>query len=208
MGLIGRRPDHHPPPDERRARARGREGLAEALHDPDPDVRRWAATDLAGVAGAVPLLAARVGAEPDGVVLRAVLTSLVAAGDEGAARALAPHIRCDDAALRNAVVEAMARMPGTRALVPELLADPDHDVRGLTVSMLAAMRAPQVPGWLLAVIRDDPHPNVCGIAVDELAEVGDPSMVPDLEALCRRFPGDAFLRFAVDVAVGRLGEGR
>jgi len=55
------------------------------------------------------------------------------------------------------------------------------------------------------VVRFDPHINVCAAAVDGLAEVGGPEAVADLQDLRGRYAGNAFMEFAIDTAIRRIG---
>jgi hypothetical protein len=66
---------------------------------------------------------------------------------------------------------------------------------------------PQAPRWLEAVLRSDPHVNVCAAAVEGLAEMGGPASRPALAALPERFPGEPFIAFAVQAALSRIGPG-
>lgn len=191
---------------DRRNRERDVPGLLAALEHTDPDVRRWAALDLAGKPEATEALSARLATEESRAARDAIVTALVQTGGEPVARALVPHLRSEDAAVRNAAVGALALIEATAMVVPELLADPDPDVRVLCVMVLASLHDPRVPDWLLSVIEGDDHANVCGCAVDVLAEVGEPGMCDALEALPARFPSDPFLPFAVDLAVKRLSQ--
>lgn len=121
---------------------------------------------------------------------------------------LLPCLRSEDAALRNGVIEALQRMPD--ALVPHirpLLEDEDSDVRIFAVNVLGALAHPQAPRWLEAVLRCDPHVNVCAAAVEGLAELGDAASVPALGALPARFPAEPFIAFAVQAALARIGAG-
>jgi len=86
----------------------------------------------------------------------------------------------------------------------DLLADDDSDVRIFAVNILAALRHQRAPEWLAEVIRSDSHVNVCAAAVDGLIEVGGADVIPDLEALERRFADIPFMRFAIETAIGRI----
>lgn len=191
---------------ERRAAGRDVPGLIATLVAPgaDADARRWAALDLAGEPEAVHALCAAVAAEGSRAARDAMLTALVETGGEDVVRALVVHLRSAGAELRNAVVEALAQIEATALVVPELLADPDPDVRILTVMALASLRSPLVPSWLLSVVREDEHANVCGAALGELAEVGDASMLAAVETLPARFPQDPFIAFAARSVAERL----
>ena len=203
MGLVKRAATEAAPAT---AEVPGREELIAALGDPGGDARRRAALRLAGVPEARAALLARVGVERDAAVRDALLTSLVPDADGDAARALAAHLRSEDAALRNAVVETLAQIPATAEIVPTLLGDPDPDVRVLCVMTLTALRHPGVPAWLLHAALHDAHPNVVGAAVGELAELGGPEASEHLDAIAARFPEDPFIAFVVDGLRARAGD--
>jgi HEAT repeat protein len=197
-----------PAPDrgERRALPRDLPGLIAALERPSDETRRRAALDLAGSPEAVAVLAAHLAVEPSRAVREAIVVALVETGGETVAHSLVPHLRSENAAVRNLAVGALAQLEATAALVPDLLADADVDVRVMCVTMLASLHDQRVPGWLRQVIERDQDANVCGVAVDVLAEVAGPDMSDALEALPARFPDDPFLAFAVQLALARLGE--
>ena len=197
--------DAAPIAPDRRSGTRDVEGLLLQLRKPDSDARRWAALDLAGEPAAVSALAARLAVEPSRPARDAIVTALVETGGDSVAKALAAHLHSEDAAVRNAAVGALALVPATAELVPSLLDDDDPDVRVLCVMVLASLRDPRVPGWLLGVIEHDEDANVCGCAVDVLAEVGEADVCDALTALPGRFPDDPFLPVAVRATIGRLG---
>ncbi len=177
-----------------------------ALSSPDPEQRRVAAVLLMDAGDAQQLIAERVAVEQDVVVREAMLTALVGSRDVTAARTLAQLLRCEDAALRNAAVETLGQMPATAAIVEELLADQDPDVRQLTVMLLGSLRSPAVPRWLLEVVQRDTDGNVVGAALGELAEVGDATMLSAFELVSARFPGDPFIAFSATTAAERFRE--
>ena len=181
------------------------EALRAQLDDPDPDCRREAALGLEGVAEAVPELLTRVLVETETNVRDAVLTTLAAHDTETVAGGLAVHLASDDAALRTAVAEALATMPrSVPALLPSLLAAPDHDVRVMTAMVLADLTHPGTAVWLVQMISQDPHPNVVTAAIDALLPVATAEHAAVLEAAVHRFPDDPFLRFTVLASVPRL----
>src|ERR1019366_773410 len=121
---------------------------------------------------------------------------------------LLPFLGSEDANLRNGAIEALQHMPDEVAPhVVSMLADEDSDVRIVAVNVLAALPHPMVPEWLLQVVLHDPHVNVCAAAQDALVEAGEPDVIPALEALADRFPGVAFIQFAVDAAIRRIRGG-
>ena len=203
MGLVRRNAEPEPP--EAAAEAPSVETLLEQLEDLEPECRREAALGLDGVARAVPALLRRAGVETEPAVRDAVLTTLAAQDTEPVASGLAEFLASDDAGLRTAAAEAMATMPrSVPALVPALIADPDHDVRVMTAMVLADLHHPESQSWLATMISNDPHPNVVTSAIDALLPSAGPEHVPLLEAAMRRFPDDPFLRFTVEKAMPRL----
>ena len=182
--------------------------LLAMLHAAEPSRRRHAARDLAAHPQAAADLCARLGAEPAASVRSVILTSLIALQSDAAVRFLLPYLRSEDTALRNGVIEALQNMPD--ALGPHirsLLEDSDSDVRIFAVNVLAALAHPQAPRWLEAVLRCEPHVNVCAAAVEGLAEMGDAASRSALAALPARFPDEEFIAFAVQAALQRIGPG-
>jgi HEAT repeat protein len=168
-------------------------------------VRRAAARDLATYADAAMALCDRLDVEPAPSVRSVILTSLILIDTPEVAARLASHLRCDDAQLRNAAIEALQEMPGSVVpLLERLLHDEDSDVRIFAVNILAVLRHREAPERLAQVVRSDRHVNVCAAAVDGLAEVGGPEVIPDLEDLAERYADNAFMRFAVDTAIRRI----
>lgn len=180
--------------------------LLEGLAAPDPVDRRWAAHDCIDCLGAAAALVGRLKVEQELSVREVILTSLTRMGDPVAVAGLVACLRSDDTALRNEVIEAMKQLPDEMApILRDLLADPDSDVRIFTVNILESLRHPAVEAWLLMVIENDPHINVCAIAVDLLCEVGTEAAREPLERLKSRFVGDPYIQFAADLALTRLG---
>ena len=102
----------------------------------------------------------------------------------------------------------MQQLPGHVApIMSALLCDGSSDVRIFAVNVLESLRHPDVESWLLTVIEQDPHVNVCATAVDLLSELGTPQAREPLESLKARFPGEPYIQFAVDLALSRLGDG-
>jgi len=191
-----------------RKRRRDYTGLVASLEDANPTARRWAARDLAGCTEAAPALIGRLEREPDAAVREAIIVSLTQIGDAVTVQGLVKCLRSDDAALRNEAIEAMGHLPDTVApVMAGLLADPEADVRIFAVNVLESLRHRDVEQWLIEVISEDAHINVCATAVDLLGEVGTAAAVEPLEALKRRFPDEPYIEFAADLALRRIREG-
>ncbi|WP_433791672.1 HEAT repeat domain-containing protein [Actinoplanes sp. CA-252034] len=181
------------------------DALLGLLGDPDVECRREAALGLVGVTEAVPELLVRAGVEKDPRVLESILITLAAHDTAEVAGSIAVHLASDDAWRRTAAAAALATMPrSVPALMPALIAAPDHDVRVMTAMVLAALPHPEVRTWLVRMISEDPHPNVVTAAIDVLLPAATLEDVALLEAAVRRFPDDPFLRFTVQSALPRL----
>lgn len=139
----------------------------------------------------------------------ALLAALLAIADPAAAAVLAGHLRSEDAGLRNACIETLQAMPAAAgAVMPDLLSDPDPDVRLLATEIVRTQPTDVANELLAGLLDGETHPNVCGAAVEVLAEVGTVAAVPALEAARTRFAAQAFLPMAIDTVLVRLGQGR
>jgi HEAT repeat protein len=181
--------------------------LLTTLNEPAPPARRWAARNLAAFTEAVPDLLAALMQETDASVREALLISLTEIGNAEAVAGLVECLRKEDVVLRNAAIDAMRSLPGAVApIMKNLLTDPDADVRIFSVNILESLRHPDVEQWLIDVIGQDPHVNVCATAVDLLGEVGSSKACTALEALRSRFPDEPYIEFATRLALTRIRE--
>jgi HEAT repeat protein len=178
----------------------------------DPEQRWRAARGLGREPAAVSALAAALAIEHSPRVREAIMTALMRIGDEASVRALLPSLRSQDASLRGAAIEALQALP--EAIMPfmaALLHDTDSDVRVLATELARNMPAAAATRLLSELLEHEPHVNVCGAAVEVLAEVGTAAALPALQSCAKRFGGSSFLPFAVSVAVARIsgtqGEG-
>jgi len=171
----------------------------------DPAARRAAAHDLAGQAQAVPALAEALGAERDRSVASAILGALAAIGSEESVSVLAGCLRSEDAWLRNGAIEQLRALPAQVApVMAHLLVDWDRDVRILAVGILDTLRHERVEEWLLQLIDADGDVNVCGAALDVLAEIATDAARGPVERLLARFPHEPYLKFVGELLLGRL----
>jgi len=188
------------------------ESLAAAtanLSSPDAEIRWNAARSLGGRREAVPALATALGAERAPRVREAIVTALIRVGDEASVRALMPYLRSQDAALRAATVEGLQSLP--KAIYPFLellLADGDADVRILATELARNLPSADATQVLCRLLEHEQHPNVCGAAIEVLAEVGTRDAVPSLRSCAARFSGIPFLGFAASTAIARLETGK
>lgn len=200
MPLI--RKDAAPKPDSRPDPAAAAARLTGGTTD-----ERWAAArELGGQPGGVEVLGAALALETDPRVREAIFTNLARLGTAEAAAVVLPHLRTDDANLRTGALDALRAMPQAAAAhVPALLRDADVDVRILACELVRHLPAGEATRLLGELLAREPEVNVCASAVDVLAECGGPEALPALQACAARFPGEAFLRFAIQVAAERIG---
>ncbi len=179
--------------------------LMKNLVSEDSNIRWDAARDLGGRADAVPALAAALATEQMPQVREAVATALLRVGDEASVAALLPHLRSPDAGLRAVAIEALQALPdATLPFLGRLLADADSDVRILAMELLRSMPAADATRLICGLLEHEQHPNVCGAAVDVLAEIGTRDALPVLRSCAVRFAGTPFLPFAVSAAIARI----
>lgn len=176
-----------------------------SLDSPDAESRWTAARALSGQTDAVPALAEALGREGVLRVREAIMTALIRVGNAASVEAMLPYLRSQDAAFRAAAVEALRALPNALApFMPQLLSDWESDVRLLATELARNMDAAQATALLCDLIEREQHPNVCGAAVDVLAEVGTPEALPALERCAVRFSASPFLPFAISVAIDRI----
>lgn len=201
MPLV-RKPSEQPRPDDPSV-----VDLAAALADPDP-TKRWAAVRAAGGrAESVPILANALSHETEAQVREAIFTALTRIGSSDSVFVILPHLRSDDASLRTGAMDALGAAPDViRKHLPHLLRDPDPDVRILACDLARIANDRDALALLCELLENDPEANVCGAAVDVLAEIGNANVVDALNACAARFPADPFLSFAVRTTLVRLSE--
>jgi len=178
------------------------------LKSKDAEARWAAARSLGAHPGGVEALAAAIEGEPVARVREAIFTALARAGTPQAAAIVAPYIRSDDADLRTVAIDALkAMLEGTGSVLPQLLTDPDPDVRLLSCELARPLRSGQAAAQLCDLLDRETEANVCGAAVEVLAEIGDTSSVAALRRCGARFPEDPFLTFAISAVVDQLDNG-
>ena len=166
--------------------------------------RRAAVQRLEGQPGGIDALCRHLPDETAASVREAILAVLLRHRSVEVVTALLPLLRSEDAALRNAAIEGLAEMPDEVAPhIDTLLADPDNDVRIFAANLLSLLPHRRAGEWLRVALAD-PHPNVCAAAIDGLAEIGDAAAAAALAAVPARFPGNALLAFAADIAARRI----
>lgn len=180
------------------------DGLSALLREGDVDERWAAARGLGGSPEDIASLASALGVEHEPRVREAIFTSLANVGTAQACRALLASLRSDDAGLRTGALDALSTMAAAGVLLPELLADPDPDVRLLSCEIARSLPAADAQRLLCALLDTEVEVNVCAAAIEVLAELGGPDAISPLTRCAERFADDPFLVFAVKVARRRL----
>ena len=167
--------------------------------------RREAAIALGQLPDYSTALIACLDQETDPVVSEAVIGALAMQGDAEAVNALLDCLRSEEAGLRNDAIEALKSAGSAHPqLIQAALSDSDSDVRILTCGILQALPVPQVESWLIELLEQESHVNVCACAIDLLCEIGTAQSMDVLEQCRERFAGEDYLVFAIDLALTRL----
>jgi HEAT repeat protein len=178
---------------------------AARLDAPGEDERRHAARVAPADAAGIAALGTQLRAEAQPPVRHAILNRLTEIGTEAAARELAACLGAPDAALRNGAIAALRLMPdATLAILPEVLADPDHDTRLFGVNILQGLSHHETPNRLADILLSETDVNIAAAAVEALAEVGQSGQLAAVRAARARFAAHPFLVFACDFAVERI----
>jgi HEAT repeat protein len=181
--------------------------LAAALETADAADRRQAVREIVHCPDAATALVSRLKREEDHSVREVILNALLRLNDPSVVTELADCLRSEDAALRNEVIEAFKQMGSeVDPILHSLLADPDPDVRIFVVNIIDSQRHPEAENWLIKVIEQDSHVNVCATAVDLLCEVASEAAVDPLIRLKARFASEPYIQFAADLALKRIRE--
>jgi HEAT repeat protein len=181
-----------------------RDGLA-ILTGGTADERWSAARSAATLPGGVEALGAALATETDPRVRVAIFTSLVRVASPASVDAVLPWLRADDANLRTGALDALRAMPqAVLPRLPDLLSDADTDVRILSCEIARGLAPAEVTHLLCDLLDRETDTNVCASAVDVLAEIGLAGAEPALRRCAERFPHQAFIGFAVEVALRRV----
>ena len=184
---------------------RAPEQWLEQLCAGDSALRREAAMALGLIAGCSQALIAQLDQETHASVIEALIGALAHQADEAAVLALIDCIRSEDASLRNDAIEALKSAGAAQPhLIQQALNDSDSDVRILAVGILETLRHPEVELWLIELLEQETHVNVCACAIDVLCEVGSARALDVLELCRERFAEHDYLVFSLELALKRL----
>lgn len=175
------------------------------LGSANPEERWIAARAAAELPESAAALAAALPRETDPRVREAMFTSLARIGTRDSVAAMLPMLRCDDAALRTGALDMLrSSVIATHELLPQLLSDPDADVRILSCELARSLTSEEASRSLCALLARETEINVCAAAVEVLAEVGNDAALPVLAQCAQRFLQVPFLTFAIKLATDRI----
>jgi HEAT repeat protein len=173
------------------------------LTDPDPDIRRRAAEDLAESSdrNVLAVLSIALQDENKGVE-DAVSRSFLSIGGSEAARAIVYHIEDDNIASRNLAAKLLVRLgkSSIHALVPYLRSD-NKDVRKLAVDILGEIKDKE-PIYYLLPLLDDTDPNVIVAVLEALGNIGSNTTIKPIGDAYEQYP---FARLMAIEALGKIG---
>jgi HEAT repeat protein len=168
---------------------------------------RWAAARSAReTPEGLSILKDALSKEKDPRVREAIFTSLARIHTSESAEAILPYLGSDDASLRAGALDALRSMPvATAPHISGVLKDNDPDVRLLGCELVRNQPSGDANRLLGNLLATESRANVCAAAIEVLAEVGGPELLPLLAECAARFPDDPFLAFAIQVASERIG---
>jgi HEAT repeat protein len=170
------------------------------------DDERWAAARAAAdLPGGIDALREALTREPNPRVREAMFTSLARIATPASIEAVLPCLRADDAHVRTQAWDALIAMHGAVwPYLPALLRDEDVDVRVLSCELGRGMPGTDAAGALADLLDSEQEPNVCAAAVEVLAEIGGPDVLPALARCEARFRTTPFLVFSIKIAADRI----
>lgn len=168
--------------------------------------QRWAAARAApDVAGGMESLITALRSEADSRVRGAMLTSLARINSPASIAAILALLRSDDASHRAGALDTLRAMGSAmREHLPRLLTDADSDVRVLSCEIARGFPGAEATRLLCDLLAHESEVNVCGAAIEVLAEAGQAEALPVLEQCATRFRDTPFLVFAIKVATDRI----
>lgn len=179
--------------------------MLRALVEGNTEERWGAARAASGVTGGAKALGAALLLERDARVREAILTSLTRMASPDAVEAVLPLMRAEIAALRTGAIDALRAMKQAAwPYLPQLLADPDADVRLLACEITRTLPGGEATTLLCGLIERESEANVCASAIEVLAELGTAEALPALERCAARFQGKRFLEFSIKVTSDRI----
>lgn len=134
-----------------------------------------------------------------------MLTSLARINSSESVETILALLRSDDASLRTGALDTLRAMGiAIREHLPKLLTDADSDIRVLSCEIARGLPGPEATRVLCELLASEREANVCGAAIDVLAEVGEAEALPVLAQCATRFQDTPFLVFAIKIATDRI----
>lgn len=107
--------------------------------------------------------------------------------------------------VRNRSLELLSQKPEMALpIMPELLRNPDKDVRILSANMMNYMPSEQITPILLSVLEQEEEVNVVAQLLDTLKGVVSEEMLPDLINIKERFVDEPYIGFVTDQLIDLL----
>ena len=134
-----------------------------------------------------------------------MLTSLARIKSSESVAAVLALLRSDDASLRVGALDTLRAMgSAVREHLPRMLTDVDSDVRLLSCEIIRGLPEAEATRLLCDLLAREQEVNVCGAAIEVLAEVGQVEALPVLARCATRFADTQFLAFAIKIAAERI----
>jgi HEAT repeat protein len=134
-----------------------------------------------------------------------MLTSLARINSAASIEAILALLRSDDASFRTGALDTLRAMGSAmRGHLPRLLSDADGDVRVLSCEIARGLPGPEATRVLCDLLARESEVNVCGAAIEILAEVGEAEALPVLAECATRFRDTPFVAFAIKIATDRI----
>ena len=176
-----------------------------ALVSPDAEERWVAARAAPDVAGGASALTHAIRSETNARVREAMLTSLARINSSESVAVILGLLRSDEAGVRAGALDTLRAMGGAvRQHLPRLLADADSDIRVLSCEIVRGLPGAEATRILCDLLARESEINVCGAAIEVLAEVGEAEALPTLAQCESRFRDTPFLAFAIKTATDRI----
>jgi len=179
--------------------------ITEMFENGTADERWLAARSAYDITDSAKVLGEALARESDVRVREAIFTSLARISTAECVELVLPFLRSDDAHLRTGSLDALRAMKVVIApYLQRLLEDSDPDVRLLACELARSLPADEATRRLCALLDSEHEPNVCGAAVEVLAEIGGAEALPVLARCEERFRAIPFLAFSIKLVADRI----
>jgi HEAT repeat protein len=173
------------------------------LTDPDPDVRRRAAEDLAEFSDRNIFTVLSIALEDENKgVEDAVARSFLNIGGVAAARSIVHHIEDENIVSRNLSAKLLIKLgeASIHAIVP-YLRDANKDVRKIAVDILGEIRSKEPLHYIIPLLKDN-DPNVLAATLEALGNIGSSEAI---DPICESFDQFPFAQVVAIEALGKIG---